>query len=89
MFFWLYGGEQRTLIVFTSLKNQGGREMVYQHCDLEGVALDTPVGKVVCIGRNYADHATELGNAIPDNPILFAKPLGAVVPIHDTLALPF
>ena len=31
--------------------------------------------KVVCIGRNYADHAAELGNKIPKEPVVFIKPL--------------
>lgn len=30
--------------------------------------------KIICVGRNYADHAKELGNAIPDRPVLFMKP---------------
>lgn len=30
--------------------------------------------KIICIGRNYADHAKELGNAIPDKPVIFIKP---------------
>jgi 2-keto-4-pentenoate hydratase/2-oxohepta-3-ene-1,7-dioic acid hydratase in catechol pathway len=30
--------------------------------------------KIVCVGRNYADHAKELGNAVPSEPILFMKP---------------
>ena len=30
--------------------------------------------KVVAIGRNYADHAKELGNAVPDEPLIFLKP---------------
>ena len=32
-----------------------------------------------CIGRNYAEHAAELGNAVPDQPLLFAKPATAVL----------
>ncbi|MED3648069.1 fumarylacetoacetate hydrolase family protein [Halalkalibacterium halodurans] len=32
------------------------------------------IRNIYCIGRNYADHARELGNAIPDKPILFSKP---------------
>jgi len=35
--------------------------------------------KIFCIGRNYADHAKELGNAIPDEPIIFMKPKSALV----------
>ncbi len=34
--------------------------------------------KIVCVGRSYADHAKELGNAIPDRPVLFIKPLSAL-----------
>jgi 2-keto-4-pentenoate hydratase/2-oxohepta-3-ene-1,7-dioic acid hydratase in catechol pathway len=30
--------------------------------------------KIVCVGRNYADHARELGNAVPEEPIIFLKP---------------
>jgi 5-carboxymethyl-2-hydroxymuconate isomerase len=37
------------------------------------------VGKVVCVGRNYSEHAKELGNEIPDNPVLFLKPSSALI----------
>ena len=30
-----------------------------------------PLGKIVCIGRNYAEHIRELGNEVPDRPVLF------------------
>lgn len=30
--------------------------------------------KIICIGRNYADHAKELGNEVPDEPVIFCKP---------------
>jgi len=30
--------------------------------------------KIICIGRNYAEHALELGNEIPENPVIFMKP---------------
>ncbi len=35
--------------------------------------------KIFCIGRNYADHAKELGNGIPEEPIIFMKPKSALV----------
>lgn len=38
-----------------------------------------PIGKVVCVGRNYAAHAAELGNDIPTRPILFIKPASSIV----------
>jgi len=35
--------------------------------------------KIICVGRNYAEHAAELGNAVPENPILFMKPATALL----------
>lgn len=37
------------------------------------------IGKIVCVGRNYAEHAKELGNEVPDKPVLFLKPASAVI----------
>jgi 2-keto-4-pentenoate hydratase/2-oxohepta-3-ene-1,7-dioic acid hydratase in catechol pathway len=36
--------------------------------------------KIICIGRNYADHAKELGNQVPDEPVIFMKPKSALLP---------
>jgi 2-keto-4-pentenoate hydratase/2-oxohepta-3-ene-1,7-dioic acid hydratase in catechol pathway len=36
--------------------------------------------KIICIGRNYVDHAKELGNKIPDEPVIFLKPETALIP---------
>jgi 2-keto-4-pentenoate hydratase/2-oxohepta-3-ene-1,7-dioic acid hydratase in catechol pathway len=44
--------------------------------------------KVVGIGRNYADHAAELGNQVPDEPLLFLKPSTAVIGPDDAIRLP-
>jgi len=38
-----------------------------------------PVGKILCVGRNYAEHAKELGNEVPDKPVLFLKPASALI----------
>ena len=46
------------------------------------------IGKVVCVGRNYAEHARELGNEIPKSPILFMKPASSVVSLHNDIVLP-
>ncbi|CAM3479265.1 fumarylacetoacetate hydrolase family protein [Parendozoicomonas haliclonae] len=48
-------------------------------------AVDLPVGKVVCVGRNYAEHARELNNPIPTDPILFIKPATAITPLEEDL----
>lgn len=61
--------------------------MPYQHSYLDGAPLDLPVGKVVCVGRNYAEHARELNNPVPSEPLLFIKPATAVVPLTDDVVL--
>ena len=49
--------------------------------------LPTP-SKIVGIGRNYADHAKELGNEPPPEPIIFLKPPSALLPPHGTIVRP-
>jgi len=44
--------------------------------------------KIVCIGRNYAAHAKELGNDMPERPMLFFKPPSALVANGDAIVLP-
>ncbi len=46
------------------------------------------IGKVVCVGRNYAEHARELGNEIPKSPILFMKPASSVVSVRNDIVRP-
>jgi 2-keto-4-pentenoate hydratase/2-oxohepta-3-ene-1,7-dioic acid hydratase in catechol pathway len=44
--------------------------------------------KIVCVGRNYADHAAELGNEVPKEPLLFLKAPSAVIFDGDVIVLP-
>lgn len=46
------------------------------------------VGKLVCIGLNYSDHAAETGNPIPDEPIVFMKANSAICGPNDGIAIP-
>lgn len=66
--------------------------MSYQHRWMQASGevsiADYPVGKVVCVGRNYADHARELNNPVPSEPILFIKPATALVPLEAPLSIP-
>lgn len=58
---------------------------------VDGVALVAPIpvpGKVVCVGRNYAEHAAETGSAVPTQPQLFSKWANAVVGPGSVVALP-
>jgi len=46
------------------------------------------VGKFICVGLNYADHAKEAGMAIPDEPILFMKATSAIIGPNDDVIIP-
>ena len=39
--------------------------------------------KIVCVGRNYVDHAKELGNPVPEEPIIFLKPPSSLIGDRD------
>lgn len=56
----------------------------------QDVRLLTPCvpTKIICVGRNYADHAKELGNVVPEKPLLFLKPPSAVIGPEDVIVLP-
>ncbi len=60
----------------------------YCHGWVSGRRISLPVGKVVCVGRNYAAHAAELGNSVPVVPLLFIKPPSAVVGMAPWFRLP-
>lgn len=46
------------------------------------------IGKFMCIGLNYSDHAAETGASIPEHPILFMKATSAVIGPNDTVRIP-
>lgn len=46
------------------------------------------VGKFICIGLNYADHAAESGMALPDEPVIFFKATSAIIGPNDTVEIP-
>lgn len=57
---------------------------------LHKVQLTTPVipSKIVCVGRNYREHAAELGNKMPEEPLLFLKAPSAVIGNDEVIKLP-
>ena len=61
--------------------------MTYQHQYVDGSVIDLPMGKVVCVGRNYAEHARELNTPVPTEPLLFIKPATSVVPMAPSIKL--
>ena len=59
--------------------------------DLADVKLLAPIiprSKVVCIGKNYADHAAEMDSKVPEEPIIFLKPNTSVIGPNDTIQWP-
>jgi 2-keto-4-pentenoate hydratase/2-oxohepta-3-ene-1,7-dioic acid hydratase in catechol pathway len=44
--------------------------------------------KILCVGRNYSEHAKELGNAVPENPVIFSKPDTALLKNNEPFYLP-
>ena len=59
--------------------------MIYTSCPQRPTLA---VGKIVCVGRNYDEHAHEMGSPRPDEPILFLKPSTALLPGGGRLHLP-
>src|ERR1700687_1994475 len=57
---------------------------------LEEAALLPPVrpSKIVCVGRNYREHAAELGHEVPKEPLIFFKPTSALLPPGGTVRRP-
>jgi 2-keto-4-pentenoate hydratase/2-oxohepta-3-ene-1,7-dioic acid hydratase in catechol pathway len=71
---------------------------IYQGYDTSGERLPIkdvqllppilPTSKVVCIGKNYADHAAEMGGEAPKEPLIFLKPLTSVIGPNEAIVLP-
>lgn len=57
---------------------------------LAEISLLAPVtpSKIVCVGRNYMEHAAELGNPMPSEPLLFLKPPSAIIATGESIRLP-
>ena len=47
-----------------------------------------PAARIFCIARNYAEHAKEMGNAIPSEPVIFMKPASSLVSVGEALNVP-
>jgi acylpyruvate hydrolase len=62
--------------------------MTYQHRFEDGTTCELSAGKIVCVGRNYADHIKELNNPIPTEPILFIKPATALQSFDEQIVIP-
>jgi len=67
------------------VRTPNGSTLSLEEVDLLPPCVPT---KLVCVGRNYADHAAELGNTVPEEPLLFLKPPSAVVATDEPIEYP-
>lgn len=61
-----------------------------EHYSVDEIELLSPVApsKIVCVGRNYAEHAAELGNDVPSQPLLFLKAPSSIIRNGDPINIP-
>ncbi len=59
-----------------------------KHITIKNTNQQIPVGKIVCVGRNYSEHAKELGNEVPEKPLVFLKPASALIFSGDKIRYP-
>lgn len=72
------------------LQNHGAAAPAFDPMPLSAAQLLPPVtpSKIICVGRNYRDHAKELGNEVPAEPMLFFKPPSSLLAPGGTVLLP-
>jgi 2-keto-4-pentenoate hydratase/2-oxohepta-3-ene-1,7-dioic acid hydratase in catechol pathway len=68
----------------------GARELTGQTWPLDRVKLLPPSApsKIICVGRNYLDHAKELNSEVPKHPLIFMKPPSSVIAPEEPIVLP-
>ncbi|MEW1961594.1 fumarylacetoacetate hydrolase family protein [Microbacterium sp. NPDC077644] len=83
--------DEQELVVLAGDPMFAGFETTGERVPLADAALLAPViprSKVVCVGKNYHDHAAEMGGTAPEEPLLFLKPNTAVIGPGDTIVRP-
>ncbi|MFT3799410.1 fumarylacetoacetate hydrolase family protein [Microbacterium sp.] len=83
--------DEGELVVLAGDPLFAGFETTGERVPLGEVALLAPViprSKIVCIARNYRDHAAELGNEVPEQPMVFLKPNTSVIGPGDVIVRP-
>ncbi len=83
--------DDATITVITGDPIYSGIQKTAARVAVSKVRLLAPViprSKVVCIGKNYADHAAEMGGVVPEEPIIFLKPNTSVIGPNDTIVWP-
>jgi len=73
-----------------NIAEQSDAVKLTKYTKIENVKLLAPASpsKIVCVGRNYAEHAAELGNEIPKEPLLFLKAPSAIISEGEAIVIP-
>ena len=84
------GGRDMITQVAAQAPVSGATTQSIRPLGLDTAKLLAPVrpSKVVCVGRNYREHAAELGNPLPQEPLLFLKPTSAIIAPGARIRLP-
>src|SRR5882672_6051167 len=87
--YWAREVDASTARLFDAAPYAGGVE-TDRFVPIKAEALRCPVvpSKIVCVGRNYREHAKELGHDVPKEPLLFLKPPSALLAPGGTIELP-
>ena len=80
-------GDQVTLFAGNPFES---KELTGQRVTLDQIQLLAPVApsKIICIGMNFAAHSAEISQDVPDEPLMFFKPVSAIIGTGDTIVLP-
>src|SRR3954466_16362951 len=84
------GGEAITELLNFPESNLPLGQPQFEPIPLKSAKLLAPVkpSKIVCVGRNYREHASELGNEPPKEPLLFLKPPSAIIAPEEKIVMP-
>jgi 2-keto-4-pentenoate hydratase/2-oxohepta-3-ene-1,7-dioic acid hydratase in catechol pathway len=85
-----YGVLEETEVAVISPHPFAAHRPTGERVPVQGMHLLAPVipSKIVCVGRNYRDHAAELGSEVPDEPLFFLKPSSSVIGPGEPIRLP-
>ena len=86
----VYGVLEGTQVALFRGLPWGDPEFVGVAVELDELKVLAPTipSKIICVGKNYADHAAEMNSSVPEEPVIFLKPNTTVIADEDAIVLP-
>jgi len=86
----VYGVLEGTQVALFRGLPWGDPEFVGVAVELDELKVLAPTipSKIICVGKNYAEHAAEMNSSVPDEPVIFLKPSTTVIGDEDSIVLP-